>query len=235
MFSSLNLDVHYIPYNVNLSLLRISSPTHATSCQRLNNTFSLGSVFLLSIFYPHDFSIYCIVFHLDFILLISIPTLFALLKLQNSIYHSLISVLIDLLLLILKCKEANAIFHLWYISLMLNLSYDIHPNPGPKSHSPHSYTNGYFSFCNWNLNTLCKDNFCRIPLIEAHTALFKYDIISLCETSLNDSNQPEENILPGYKFVSRNNPDGSANSGVRIFFEESLSLRVRNDHLTSAL
>ena len=139
-------------------------------------------------------------------------------------HHSLVNLLIDIVFLMIKCKEVRITFLLWYTSLILNLSYDIHPNPGP-----YSYSNGYFSFCNWNLNTLSKGNFSRVPLIEAHTAIFKYDIISLCETSLNDSNQPEENILPGYKFVSRNNPDGSANGGVGIFFKETLPLRVRND------
>ena len=39
----------------------------------------------------------------------------------------------------------------------------------------------------WNLNSLTKDYFQRIRLIEAHNALFKYDLISRCETSLNHS------------------------------------------------
>ena len=39
----------------------------------------------------------------------------------------------------------------------------------------------------WNLNSLAKDNFKRVSLIEAHNSLFNYDMISICETSLNDT------------------------------------------------
>ena len=40
---------------------------------------------------------------------------------------------------------------------------------------------------NWNLNSLAKDNFQRVQLIEAHNSIFDYDLISICETSLSDS------------------------------------------------
>ena len=33
------------------------------------------------------------------------------------------------------------------------------------------------------LNSLTKDNFIRLNLLEAHNSLFNYDIISLCETT----------------------------------------------------
>ena len=33
------------------------------------------------------------------------------------------------------------------------------------------------------LNSLTKDNFIRLNLPEAHSSLFNYDIISLCETT----------------------------------------------------
>jgi len=39
----------------------------------------------------------------------------------------------------------------------------------------------------WNVNSLAKDNFKRVRLIEAHNSIFNYDLISICETSLNDS------------------------------------------------
>ena len=115
----------------------------------------------------------------------------------------------------------------WYILLLLTLSSDIHPNPGPEL--DRSYRNGVFSFCNWNLNTLSKNNFYRVTLLESHSLVNKYDIISLCETSLNDDIELDLNIFPGYRFVSLNNPDGSANGGVGIFYKEHLPLRVRRD------
>ena len=57
----------------------------------------------------------------------------------------------------------------------------------------------------------------------------KYDIISLFETSLNDTIEVPENILPGYKFHAKNHPSGERNGGVGIFYKESLPLRIRTD------
>ena len=95
----------------------------------------------------------------------------------------------------------------WIFNLLLLLSYDIHPNPGPI-YNDQDFHEGFFSFCNWNLNTLSKDNFNRIAILEAHNSIFKYDIISLCETSLNDDSPVPENALPGYKYHSHNHPSG---------------------------
>ena len=59
---------------------------------------------------------------------------------------------------------------LWYFILHMMLSSDIHPNPGP-THSDNNFCGAFFTFCNWNLNILVKDNFYRASLLEA------YDII----------------------------------------------------------
>ena len=37
----------------------------------------------------------------------------------------------------------------------------------------------------WNLNSLAKDNFHRVSLIEAHNSCFNYDLISICETTIS--------------------------------------------------
>ena len=73
---------------------------------------------------------------------------------------------------------------IWVPFLVLILSNDIHLNPGPPQTD---FSGGFLSFCNWNLNTLSKNDFYRITLLEAHNTEYNYDIISLCETSLNDS------------------------------------------------
>ena len=72
---------------------------------------------------------------------------------------------------------------IWIFSMRLILCPDIHPNPGPTGNN---FAGGFLSFCNWNLNTLSKDDFSRINLLEAHNTEYNYDIISLCETSLDD-------------------------------------------------
>jgi len=124
------------------------------------------------------------------------------------------------------CNNPHVTFSLWYILLRLKLSSDVHPNPGPVD-ATNNFSGGFLSFCNWNLNTLSKEDFYRITLLEAHNSNHNYDIISL--TSLNDAVQVPENALPGYKFHSCNHPDGNRSGGVGIFYKETLPLRIRQD------
>ena len=63
------------------------------------------------------------------------------------------------------------------------------------------------------MNTLSKNNFERVSLIEANNDLFKYDIISLCETSLNDTQKVPGNILNGYSYHACNHPSGGGGGG----------------------
>ena len=72
----------------------------------------------------------------------------------------------------------------------------------------------------WNLNSLAKENFERVQLIEAHNSIFNYDFISICETSLNDSVE-----LP----LPANNPANTRHGGVGLFYKNSLPVIVRND------
>ena len=102
---------------------------------------------------------------------------------------------------------------------------DIHPNPGPAHLN--NFTGGFLSFCNWNLNTLSKEDFYRITLLQAHNTEYNYDIISLCETSLDDTVEVPD--MPGYKFHACNHPGGNRSGGVGIFYKESLPLKIRED------
>ena len=81
----------------------------------------------------------------------------------------------------------------------------------------------------WNLNSLAKDNFQRIRLIEAHNSIFNYDLISICETSLNDSVELPSTLLNDYPFASANNPTNTRHGGVGLFYKNSLPVKVRND------
>ena len=69
----------------------------------------------------------------------------------------------------------------WLSVILIILANDVNLNPGPQFH------NNFFNFMTWNLNSLAKDDFQRVRLIEAHNSIFNYDLISVCETSLNDS------------------------------------------------
>ena len=59
------------------------------------------------------------------------------------------------------------ILSLWIFGLLIFLSSDIETNPGPKSSgtaAPASgFSNSFFSFCNWNVNTLSKMTFRGYP------------------------------------------------------------------------
>ena len=81
----------------------------------------------------------------------------------------------------------------------------------------------------WNLNSIVKDNFHRVSLIEAHNSLFNYDLISICKTCLNDSIELPETLLDEYTFVPVNNPANTRRGGVGLFYKNSLPVVIRND------
>ena len=109
------------------------------------------------------------------------------------------------------------------VTNLILLSNDIHFYPGPH------FQNNFFNFMSWNVNSLAKNNFQRTRLIEAPNTLFNYDLISICETSLNDSVDLPETLINDYTFVSANNPANVRHGGVGLFFKNSLPVKVRND------
>ena len=110
----------------------------------------------------------------------------------------------------------------WLPSLLIILSHDVHQNPGPT-------TNSYFTFMSWNLNSMSKDDFHRLKLLEAQNSIFNNDLISLCETSLNDTVLLPDGYLPDYTFIFSNKPDDTRHGGVGLYYKTSLPHKVRND------
>ena len=111
----------------------------------------------------------------------------------------------------------------WLPLLLIILSNDIHRNPGPLTQT------NFLKFMSWNLNSIVKNNFQRVQLLEAHNALFNYDLISINETCLNDSIDIPEVLLDDYTFVNANNSNNTRHGGVGLFYKNSLPLRVRHD------
>ena len=107
--------------------------------------------------------------------------------------------------------------------LVIYLSNNISKNPGPH------FQNTFFNFVSWNINSLAKDNFQRVSLIEGHNSLFNYDLISICETSLNGSVELPEPLLNEYTFVSANNPANKRRGGVGLFYKNPIPVVVKND------
>ena len=76
---------------------------------------------------------------------------------------------------------------------------------------------------------LANDDFQRVRLIEAHNSISNYDLISICETSLNDSIKLPDSQLNDYTFVHSNNPTNTRPGGVGLFYKNSLPIKIRND------
>ena len=81
----------------------------------------------------------------------------------------------------------------------------------------------------WNVNSITKNNFQRVRLIEAHNSIFNYDLIAICETSLNDSVELPDVLLNDYSFVPSINPTNTRHGGVGLFYKNSLPIKIRND------
>ena len=109
------------------------------------------------------------------------------------------------------------------LGLLILLSNDVHKNPGP-------FQNSYFSFMSWNCNSIAKDDFHRVRLLEVQNSIFNYDLISLCETSLNDSVEiPDDFFDNEYTFIKANKPDNTRHGGVGLFYRNTLPLKNRSD------
>ena len=96
-------------------------------------------------------------------------------------------------------------------------------NPGP------CYHDNFLSFMIWNSNSLAKNNFECVQLIEAYNSIFNYDLISLCETSLNNSTEIPDQLLNDYTFIPANHPGDVSHGRVGLFYKTSLPLKPRND------
>ena len=66
----------------------------------------------------------------------------------------------------------------------------------------------------WNVNSIAKDNFQRVRLLEAHNSIFDYDLISICETSLNDTIKLPDILLNDYTFVHSKDLTNTRHGGV---------------------
>ena len=112
-----------------------------------------------------------------------------------SIAHTQSCYILSLLVLQICCHSLRNNVPDWLPIILILLSNDIQLNPGPTSE------NELLKFMTWNLNSFAKDNFQRLNLIEAHNSIFDYDLISINETSLNDTVEPPETMLDDYTFL----------------------------------
>ena len=176
LFSNITLiNVRYIHFSWNLSLL----PRRYETKFSISHTFqSWVYVFtFLSLFEP-----FLLIFAIDKTLALYFPSKNTLVALKKSLYSKIymtfflsFKYLIMSIVFFVSTSMSIPCATLWYFQLVIYLSNDISKNPGPEPH----FQNNFLNFMSWNLNSLAKDNFHRVSLIEAHNSFFNYDLISV--------------------------------------------------------
>ena len=78
---------------------------------------------------------------------------------------------------------------------------------------------------NWNVNSIAKDNFHHLKLLEVQTSIFNYNLISLCETSLNDTVDLPDSFLEDYIFTSSNKPDNTRHGALGCIIKTPFLLK----------
>ena len=113
---------------------------------------------------------------------------------------------------------------LFFISvILLLLSGDIETNAGPDR----GYSKS-FSFCHWNLSSIAAHEFINMSLLQAYSAIYRFDVICLLETYLYNSYHTDDDQLafPGYNFIRADNPN--KRGGVCIYYRETLPVKIIN-------
>ena len=85
------------------------------------------------------------------------------------------------------------IIPIWIPSFLV--IYDVYVNPGSNN-----IYNKNFSFCNWNCNSITKDDFNRAGLLKVQSSIYNYDRISVRETLLNNEVEIPSPLIEGYNF-----------------------------------
>ena len=115
---------------------------------------------------------------------------------------------------IYKLFSITNVFHFTtIISLLLLLSGDVHPNPGPVN-------NKHFSFSHINSRSLTTPN--RISEIKDFIGnLHEFDIVGISETHLDSSIKDSLISIPNYKILRKDRNRRSG--GVCLYIKEHIS------------
>ncbi len=133
---------------------------------------------------------------------------------------------------ITKCVSILTVV-LWFTCLVLNLSRDIHPNPGPSSTLSTSdsdtsacsfeYIMGMFSVYHMNIQSVLP----KIDIIEQEIQF--YDVAVFTETWLNDTIQSDSIVISNFSAPHRLDRQGRIGGGVAIYVRDSLTSIRRHD------
>ena len=125
----------------------------------------------------------------------------------------------------------------YWLVLLLFLSGDISPNPGPSTpSSPGSSTSSNQSIVPY-MSSLCQNLsivhynvqsiFSKLDVL--HTEVIDFDIMTFSETWLNDSIETDDLMLQSFNKPERNDRPGNSHGGVLLYVKEGIHYKRRND------
>ena len=191
IFLHLCVTVKYVSFPTNLTLFRRNKTTSALTPSSMTPLLLALLLFgLLTVEYPENYLPLIFIFPtpeygfmlslaLKFILALKFrKTLIQLIFTILSIYifHLAITPIASILCIMVFqnwCHSCTQKSPRWLQILLIILSNDVSRNPGPP------FRNSFFNFMSWNVNSIAKDDFQRVHLIEAHNSIFNCDLISI--------------------------------------------------------
>ena len=147
----------------------------------------------------------------------AIPTIFKIVKSLKQLLH--FTYRLPSLYTFRRCITWEQIIFCWWLYMIIMLCGDVESNPGPDT----------FNFCCWNLNSITSYDFLRLSLLEAYNSIYKYDLISVVETHLDDSDDESRLQLDGYSFIKSNHPLNVKRGGVALYVKDSIPMNQRYD------
>ena len=114
-------------------------------------------------------------------------------------------------------------FYLWICELQAILSGNMELNPEPKPNSGQK-----FSLCHWNLNSIPRHNFSKIPLLSACNSLNVFVTICLPETYFDFSIPPQDpNVeMQGYMLIRAEHPSSFKTRGSLLLLQKPFPLET---------
>ena len=104
---------------------------------------------------------------------------------------------------------------------MLNLTLNLNA----KLHRPFQYV------CHWNLDSICSDNFAKLPLLRAYVSIHKFDIICFSETYLDSGIDNESLKISECYLIRSDHPSNKKRGGICIYYKNFLPLKVSHIRL----
>ena len=108
-------------------------------------------------------------------------------------------------------------------TILLLLSGDVHPNPGPIPQSNNCKSD--LTLCHLNIRSLSQD---KLRCIRTSLAP-SYDIIAITETFLGRHQPDTDYNLPGFHSIIRRDRAGSVGGRVALFVSRALKVKRRAD------